>query len=275
MSSPVTMLKKKIKKALALLKNDAPQETARALFSLLGYSSKRTLELDGSPQLFINQFAPLAGKPGTKAEKDFLAAAKSVHITFQVTDKEIRSSGQANLLEEGFDEGYAKSFLFMVVELRPTNYARGKYADMTREINKRFGMPTVVLFTNGGLATFAFVHRRTHKNQKNRTVLGKVSLIRNVDCNDPHRAHLDILSELSLDNRLEWIEQNKKQRNFDGLLAAWLAKLDTEELNKRFYKELLGWFEWAVATAKFPCPANKPVPMGDHIIRLITRILFV
>ena len=28
------------------------------------------------------------------------------------------------------------------------------------------------------------------------------------------------------------------QQNFDGLLAAWLARLDTEELNKKFYREL-------------------------------------
>ena len=28
-------------------------------------------------------------------------------------------------------------------------------------------------------------------------------------------------------------------KNFDGLLAAWLARLDTEELNKKFYREVV------------------------------------
>ncbi|WP_424946743.1 hypothetical protein [Candidatus Spongiihabitans sp.] len=275
-SSNNTMLKTEIKQALSALKNSSIKKTAREFFNVLGYSSERTLELDGSPQAFIKKFSSLTGKPGTKTEKSFLKAVDSVHIIFQVTDEEIRKSGQMNLLEgNDFIKNNIKSFLFIAVKLKQADYARGKYAEMTREINKRFGMPTIVLFTNRGQATVAFIHRREHKNQKDRDVLGKVSLIRNVDCNNPHRAHLDILAELSLDHRLGWVEQNQKQQNFDGLLAAWLAKLDTEELNKRFYKELFNWFQWAVETAKFPCPANKPVPMEDHIIRLITRILFV
>ena len=73
-----------------------------------------------------------------------------------------------------------------------------------------------------------------HKYATNdRDVLGSVSLVRQIDtANDLHRAHLDILSELSLSNMLEWIGQNNKPSDFDGLLEAWLNKLDTQELNK-------------------------------------------
>ncbi|WP_423908751.1 Eco57I restriction-modification methylase domain-containing protein [Candidatus Spongiihabitans sp.] len=270
-SSADTMLK--IKQALNAFKSGDLRERACEFFNALGYSSDRTHNLHGGPEKFVAKFP--APTLGTKTEKYFLKAAKSVHIVFQVTDEEIQSSRKMNLLAgESFDKGCAKSFLFMAVKLQPGDYARGKYAEMTREINKRFGMPTVVLFLNGNRTTLAFVHRREHKKQ-NRDVLGKVSLIREANCADPHRAHLDILAELSLGNCLGWIEQKQQQRNFDGLLAAWLAKLDTEELNKRFYKELFNWFQWAVAAAKFPCPEKKPVSMEDHIIRLITRILFV
>ena len=55
------------------------------------------------------------------------------------------------------------------------------------------------------------------------------------------------------------------------MLAAWLDALDTEELNRRFYRELFDWFNRAVAEAKFP----STVPMEQQVIRLITRILFV
>ena len=166
--------------------------------------------------------------------------------------------------------------MFVTVKLNGGDYARGKYADMTREINKYFGMPTVVLFVNDDKVTLAFIHRRQHKQQnKNRDVLGKVSLIRNVNCLKPHRAHLDILAEIGLNQCIGWIKQRQLQRNFDSLLAAWLAKLDTEELNKRFYKELFHWFQWAVTEAKFPESEKKSVPIEDHIIRLITRILFI
>ena len=270
------LLKTKIEQALGTPQNANLREAAGALFNTLGYTSIRTAEPDDSPQAFIDDFPPLTGRAGTQTEQYFLAAAESVHIIFQLTSEEIRASGQLNLLgEPGFDKGYTRSFLFMAVQLKPDNYVRGNYADMTREINKRLAMPTVVLFVNGGHATLAFVRRRAHKKQQERAVLDKVSLIRDVVCAKPHRAHLDILAELSLPARLQWMSAHGKTPNFDGLLAAWLDVLDTEELNRRFYRDLFGWFKRAVKTAKFPCPENRPVSMNDHVIRLITRVLFI
>ena len=272
-------LKVEIKQALNALQDGDLREWARGFFNILGYSSERTLKLDGTSQQFIKQFGSLSGvRSGTKTEKAFLAAAEAVHIIFQVTDQEIQSSKQMSLLAgENFHQGHAKSFLFMAVKLKPDDYARGKYAEMTREISKRFGMPVCVLFCNDKRITLAFAHRRESKKPggANRDVLGKVSLIRGVDCANPHRAHLDILAELSLNDRLGWIEKNGKQKNFDGLLAAWLAKLDTEELNKRFYGELYKWFQRAVDAATFPKKGNKVLPPEEHVIRLITRILFI
>ena len=106
-------------------------------------------------------------------------------------------------------------------------------------------------------------------------MLGNVSLIREIDVNNPHRAHLDVLQALSLPKRLKWADDHNKPRNFDGLLAAWLAVLDTEELNRQFYKDLFAWFERAVTTARFPTDEAKTLPPEEHVIRLITRLLFV
>ncbi|MGR3913091.1 MAG: Eco57I restriction-modification methylase domain-containing protein [Gammaproteobacteria bacterium] len=255
---------------------------ARALLNALGYSSERTSGLGGSPHNFIAQFPSLPRRAApTESEKDFRKAANSAHILFQYTDQEIGESVQMNPLEgAAFDRSQAKSFLFIAVELAPGEYARGKYAAMTREISKRFAMPVCVLFENGGRITLAFAHRRESKRpgDTDRDILGKVSLIRDVDCAKPHRAHLQILADLELKDRLGWVERNKKPMNFDGLLLAWQAVLDTEELNKRFYRELFAWFTWAVAAAKFPLPKGKNAPevsQEDHVIRLITRILFV
>ena len=48
--------------------------------------------------------------------------------------------------------------------------------------------------------------------------------------------------------------------------------LNTEELNKRFYRDLEEWYEWAASegTCKFPDKENKM-----QVIRMITRILFI
>ena len=137
-------------------------------------------------------------------------------------------------------------------------------------------MPAVVLFrTARDLLTLAFVHRRPHKRDPQRDVLGNVSLIREINPVDPHRAHLDILEGLSLSKRSAWMESHGKARNFDGLLDAWLDALDTEELNKRFYGELFDWFTRAVEEARFPTTEARTLDPEEHVIRLITRLLFV
>ena len=84
------------------------------------------------------------------------------------------------------------------------------------------------------------------------------------------------MRELSLDKPTAVDEiPRTRPTNFDGLLAAWLAALDTEELNKRFYRDLFTWFEKAVSEATFPENGAKTLPAEEHVIRLITRLLFV
>ncbi|MYK17718.1 hypothetical protein F4055_06025, partial [Candidatus Poribacteria bacterium] len=131
------------------------------------------------------------------------------------------------------------------------------------------------MFRAGHRLTVAFADRRPDKTNEDRDVLGQVTLIKDIRLNDPHRAHLDILSELSFEACVKWIDDNKKPKNFDGLLSAWLAKLDTEELNKQFYRKLFAWYEWAIEAATFPTDENRVLKPEEHVIRLITRLLFI
>ena len=197
-------------------------------------------------------------------------------LVFQFTSDEIADDLQQTLFEaDAFSKGNTDSFLFSAVELKDNTYSRTQYAEFTREINKRLLAPTVVLFRVANRLTVGFTDRRPHKTEEDRDVLGQVTLIKDIRLNNPHRAHLDILSELSLDECAAWMDANNKSKNFDGLLAAWLAKLDTEELNKQFYRKLFAWFEWAIAVAKFPTDENRVLKPEEHVIRLITRLLFI
>ena len=256
--------------------SDSDFETAgRNLLNAMGYRSERTLALSGDIDDFLHTFGAL--NPDTKTERDFREHAESVKLIFQVSDSEIAQSVQPDMFDTGeFDKGRAQSFVFVATELKAEEYPRGDYAQFVREINKRFPMPIVALFrAASGRITLAFVNRRVNKRDADRDVLGNVSLIREIDPRNPHRAHQEILRELSLDERLKWMDSRDKPKNFDGLLSAWLDALDTEELNKRFYKELFDWFERATKQAKFPTTGAKVLPAEEHIIRLITRMLFV
>ncbi len=265
-----------IRVALAEVPGREFAEAATDLLAVLGYSS--SLMPDGQTSLiddFIQQYP--ASTPGTQTERSFRESADSIRVLFQYTDQEI--AAQSSLFDVGsFDTGNARSFLFAAVELKETSYPRGTYATFAREINKRWQIPTAVLFkTSSDLLSLAFVHRRPNRRDPERDVLGSVSLIREIRPSDPHRAHLDILSELSLDERLTWVNLRGQSRNFDGLLAAWLDALDTEELNRRFYRELQRWFDQAVKPefTRFPTAENKVLTPQEHVIRLITRMLFI
>lgn len=254
-------------------------DAATALLGTLGYRSELTpLDQSGNVGDFVRLYP--ARRLGTRSEQAFLAHAESVQILFQFTRAEIQVETQQALFDtSSFDPGNARSFLFAAVQLRPRcngDYTRTQYADFTRELNKRIQLPTVVLFrTANDRVTLAFVHRRSNKLNPERDVLDSVSLIREINAANPHRAHLDILEELSLLTRLEWIDTHGKPHNFDGLLNAWLAALDTEELNKRFYRKLYRWFERSLEIAEFPTGQAKALRKEEHVVRLITRLMFV
>ena len=265
--------KREIESALAAIPDGDLLQTSKDLLAVLGYRSERTLKLSGTVDDFIQSFP--AENKNTQTEQEFRDNAASVALVFQVTSDEI-AEGHPNFSESRpFDEGFIKSFVFFTVELKNRNYPRSKYAQFTREINKRLSLATVVFFRVERRLTIAFIDRRPHQRDASKDVLQKVTLIKDIRLDNPHRAHTDILSELSLATCAKWMVANNQPKNFDGLLAAWLARLDTEELNKQFYRKLFHWFEWAVAEGRFPTNENRTLKPEEHIIRLITRLLFV
>ena len=265
------MNKAHIQSALAALSPGDFSEASKNLLATLGYRSERTLELSDAVEDFIQEFP--APNPNTKTEQTFRNSVESVQLLFQFTSDEV--AGDAESGEDFLQASWTESFLFFAVGLKADTYSRSRYAELTREINKRLNAPTVVLFRVAERLTVAFVGRRQHQYDESRDVLEQVTLIKDIRLDKPHRAHLDILSELSLEACVKWINAKDTPKNFDGLLAAWLAKLDTEELNKQFYKQLFDWFEWAIQEAKFPTDETKTLSPQEHVIRLITRLLFI
>lgn len=258
-----------IKSALKSLQGDGFGGRVTRLLNELGYRSERIMP--GMP-LRPEEFVEMFEANSTKSEHNFVLEVQSIQVLFQISDSEI-DFGQARLDNTTYDKNLNKSFLFVAVELKNTTHPRGRYAAFIREINKRLKIPAVVLFrTPNSKFTLGFVHRRESVRDPNQHVLERVSIIREIDISDPHRAHLDILNSLSMPKLLKWIDDNGKQRNFDGLHDAWLSALDVEELNKRFYRELYDWFERAVEQSSLP---ENIQSHQEHILRLITRLLFV
>ena len=210
------MNKTHIQAALAALSTGDFSEASKNLLATLGYHSERTLELSGTVEDFIQEFP--APNPNTQTEQAFRNSVESVQLLFQFTSDEVAGDTESG---EGFLQGsWTESFLFFAIVLKAGIYSRSRYAELTREINKRLFTPTVVLFCVGEQLTIAFAGRRQHQYDESRDVLEQVTLIKDIRFNAPYRAHLDILSELSLEECIKWMDANDTPKNFDGLLAA-------------------------------------------------------
>ena len=261
-------MSQEITEALAALAAGSPlRKGAVSLLDALGYRSDRTLET-GDVQEFLKSLG--ADAKLTDRQRAQLESWLVVEVVFQFTGDEIGRQ-QAELFDgPGFDVGRIESFLFLTVELKQGKYGRTQLAESTRSVNRLFRMPVIVLFRHGSTVTLGAVHRRAHKIDDSKDVLTKVTLIKDIRSEHPHRAHVEILADLALSRMLE-----SGVSSFDELHTAWENVLDIEALNRRFYRELFEWFEWSVDTCRFPDDGAGDGGNERHVIRLITRLLFI
>ena len=269
-----TELKPQLQTALAALQSGDLSTRATELFQLLGYRSDKTAPLATKSADELLENYDLDGKFRREAAR--VSDWKSVDILFQLTDAEVKDAlaGQNTLFQssgEAYNGKIIQSYLFLALELEGETWNRGDLAIIVREINKLFPMPALVLFRHGGLASLGVINRRLNKSHADRDVLEKVTLIKDIRLENPHRAHLEILSELSLEN----LRAEFKVSNFVQLDEAWRETLDLSELNKKFYKELSDWYFWARHEISFPALSkDDEAACSLAAIRLITRTMF-
>ena len=262
-----------IKEALNRFTTGDLVENARNLLNTFGYRSERVLTLESNTaEAFIAAY-DLQGK--LNRDRALTAEWTSIDLLFQLIGDDLTLTDTTEWLfdpsQTQVDNTIIASYLFFVIRLEDKDYNRTQLSQITREINKLFIMPAMLLFQHGETLTLSIINRRLHASDPSRDVLEKVTLIKDIDFKDPHRAHIDILFDLAL----EPLNQTHGVHNFVELHRAWEKTLDTEELNKKFYRELFAWFEWAVTEGKFPTNEKRILKPEEHIIRLITRLLFI
>ena len=265
--------KQKISEALQRFRNEEIVQNARDLLNTLGYHSD--LEMDIEPNTakgFIAEF-DLSKKMNRKRAQ--IEDWVSIDLLFQLREEEITESDKIQIPFDNrqIDNTRIESYLFFALKLRDSSYTRTQLSNITREINKLTPMPAMVLFQHDQTLTFSIIDRRLHKRDESRDVLEKVTLIKDIDFSDPHRAHIEILFDLAL----EQLHKTLGVHNFVELHRAWKKTLDTSELSKQFYDEIANWYFWAVDQVTFPADVEKDeeIRNATNIIRLITRLIFV
>lgn len=260
-----------MKSALANFQTLPLKDAARQLLSKLGYQSDKFLVGAGSkPQDFLDHFASGHAFDHAKA---LLPEWKSADLLFQLTDQEL-SRESSLFTDDSVQRGLHKSYIFIAIELKGSDYARGKFSAITRQINRLFLTPVMVIFKHGDRLTIAVINRRRNKIDESKDVLEKATLIRDITFAQPHRGHLDILGSLALPNLVH--PQKKPITDFDTLHAAWEQIFNVELLNERFYKELSNWYFWALPQVQFPADLEPDAEKRNAtgLIRLLTRLIF-
>ena len=264
-------IKEKIQQAITVFSKGNLHDNTLKLFSVLGYKTQRQGKLSQNTYKgFIEDFP--SAKSRMNLKKTLHDEWKTIELVFQIKQEDL--TRQSFLFDTGqVDYTIIEAYLFFALELSENEYTRTQLSDITRELNKVFSMPVMVLFKFGNTLTLAVIKRRLHKINQSKDVLEKVTLIKDINVDDPHRAHIEILYDLSFDK----LQSDFEFRNFVELHNAWQKTLDSSELNKRFYKELANWYFWAIDVVEFPDDIEKDREKRNsiNVIRMLTRLIFV
>ncbi|EHK53560.1 Eco57I restriction-modification methylase domain-containing protein [Allomesorhizobium alhagi] len=235
----------------------------------LGYSSPKTLETGSDPGALLEAV-------GIGHEKfETIGRWRALDLIFQLTGDELPalSRGSDPRTEKAYQQRQIDSFVFLALDLDDGAWSRRQLVNITRELNKGFHMPAIVLFRHGKTATLSVIDRRENRRDLTRSVVGgRVSLVKDIDLVNPHRAHIQILADLTLSSL------RPSPVDFRSLYDGWLKVLSASDLNKRFYRDLADWFAWASTPGIVHFPPGQGNDEGERqtgLIRLLTRLIFV
>ncbi len=212
-----------------------------------------------------------------------------VYILGMVDDKAFTNTKSENIFKiRKLEKDYDGILIFGVILKKRQNGllpTRTQLAEVTRAFNREFHYtPVTVVFRYDNHISLANAERQKYKQKwREGEKTGKVSILRDVEIENPHAGHIKILEELKI------TRSGKKGINtFEGLYQYWQEVFSVSILNKKFYTELSHWYFWAIKHVTFPGASSetdqydlfqKELKVKEHnaknIIRLLTRLLFV
>lgn len=270
-------VKQKIATALSEFQTNNLFDNGINLFRALGYNTERQQKLGKSNYKSFKESFVEGNNKLFNEKKALTQSWKEVHLLFQLTKAELLNQGILFDTKK-VDNKIIEAYLFFAIELDNSEYSRTHLSEITREINKLFPMPVMVLFKINDRLTLSVINRRLHKKDENKDVLEKITLIKDIDIANPHRGHIEILFDLGFQE----LYNNHQFDSFVSLHTAWQKTLDANELNKKFYQELANWYFWATEKVEFPNDIkfhkekdkDRQIRNSTNVIRLITRLIF-
>ena len=149
--------------------------------------------------------------------------------------------------------------------------SRSQLAEITRTFNRAFtNTPVSIVFKYDGNISFANSERNKYKQEwREGEKVGKVTMLKDINAQNPHTAHLKILSGLAIDpNKID---------SFQLLYNYWQSVFSLQALNNQFYADLQDWFYYASQNIKLPYKPdyiNDKENIKNFLVRLLARTMF-
>ena len=140
-------LKKQIESALKAFDVSNLRDCSISLLNILGYDSDKRIDIDSKPETFFDMLksqSPKEFDADNFRKKTIFDQWKSASLLFQLTDDDI-SKQQGLFGSNKVDCNFLKSYVFFAVSLSGKDYPRGTLANIARQINRVFPMPTLLL----------------------------------------------------------------------------------------------------------------------------------
>ncbi|CAA0225778.1 Eco57I restriction-modification methylase domain-containing protein [Tenacibaculum maritimum] len=226
----------------------------------------------------------------TYKDNSTFALVDDVYFVGMVDDAAFENN--ESLATDKIKSDYDGVLIFGVtLHLRENNLlpTRSQLAEISRAFNREFYYTPVVLVykykdDSSNYIAFANTERLQYKQTwREGEKAGKVSLLRDINIENPHRGHEDIINQLKIP-----ISGKNQVDSFVKLYSYWQEVFNVNLLNKKFYQELSNWYFWAIKHVTFPNQPtkedahNKKVELTDliqehnakNVIRMLTRLLF-
>lgn len=226
-----------------------------------------------TPLSFAELYSDTTSSPMPQALQQVVDKVNNTYLIGAIDEDTLEGRQSDFDIQKSLDGKYQTMLVFAVDIKARLSLNRGELATLTRGFNRMAPqLPVVVFVKNGDKLTLATCERSEYRqNWREGEKLGKVSILRDINCAHPHRGHIDILETLG----------DKAYPTFDELYKHWLDVFSSELLTRKFYTELSEWYAWVISSGEVKFPNDLSTTEDDAkynheaVIRLITRLIFV
>lgn len=171
---------------------------------------------------------------------------------------------------EGEDDDYPGIMIFALDAGNSINTSRSNLSEIARVLNRiSKQVPVLAVVRYRQKIALMLAERTAYKQEwRQGEKVGRVTMLKDVEIDNPHAAHQNILEELKIADGLTGVTE---------LYNYWQEKFSLETLNNQFYGDLQEWFYFALKNVELPFISSyvkESEAKKNFLVRLIARTMF-